>query len=683
MWVYQGENVGKYPVDADKVYTVSASGSDATAKVKDMGINGYKLKGNSVTSVINGKPGSAVATLTGIPALTGDGVTVELFMDSTDAKQINDIVVTVPLLMKVAASTTARVTLSAESDITRIPGFGSVYVTKDEDLFDTLRGYEVDDYVLVNATYSITESRFLVDGVDDPQIIEGNITAVKKNSGGNVTEITLNGSPYKAAAVASTGVTGAAVNADKDATLWLDANGYVIHAKAATATTENFLYVVDSYQTLSDGKIVPMAKGIKTNGEEIITETASLATSGTLYKVTSTSNGVWTLAALAAGDTETASGATTATANKYVALTDTKEIKSSDRALTVVNSGDGTDGFVNYYATNVVFVYADTTNKTATVKTGVQSVGSISNSGGSDALAVIEANSSSDSTAVVKMVILMGNVATNANSDDLVYVKDATKTGHVALYNKNTEKYENVDTYTVYINGEKVENFATNTDLATPGANKFYTAAESDSVADSYILTAHAATSGTAAVVSGQNMTAGFDNRLLTVATITNPVDATKAVITDLRSSADQDNIPITLSAKGLCEAQKTYGTLSLSVVYDSDKGEASHIYVLGQGSGYAITNNANSANTITGIGSTAKFAITSVPTNAKAGDTVTVEVTMTVEAVASAKVNVMNSSDVLCTVTFAPDATIDATATATFTMPAGNVTLTLAKPAS
>ena len=612
-WSLKNVTIGTYGVKADKVYTAAADGSTADAKVKNMGLKGYTLKNGSITTVVNGKPGTVVTSLADIAALTGNGTVVEVFFSDDTADQITDVVVIYTELAQVASVTSTKVNLTTKTATVT----GALTIDDEGNCFAAVSGLKKDDYVLVVPVYDDVTAKYEAASISIPETVSGNITAVAKNSDGTTNKsVTIGGVAYNAAANATTDVTTATVNTTVESTLWLDSYGYAIYAKATAQATKNFLYVLDAYQTLKEGKIVSMAKGILTDGTEVDVETASLAEDCKLYPVTNTDNDVYTLGSAITASTDTATGSDLAEAKKVVKLKANASIKSSDQALTAAIQDD-TNYFTNYYAKDVAFIFVNTSTKTATVKTGVQSVSSLPTT----AYAVVEANSSTDATPVVKMVILVDGIAATVDNTTLLYFNSNTSTGTVALENKVTGKYDTVPTYDAYMNGEKIS-VATSSTVASAGG--YYTYAVSDSNG-SYVLSAYNTTTGTDGTVVKVNkaVTSTFDGRLLTIDGVT--VNASDAVIVDIRSAANQAAKPVVTTAAGLCDAKSMYKDLNLSVIYDGKTGVASHIYIVSVGSGYTIT-----AATITSVEG---YSVSTDKTTANGGDTVTVTVSATAAA--------------------------------------------------
>ena len=558
-WTYKNKNIGTFGKTADMVFTGAVAGINNTAKANAMGLKGYTIA-SGVKPATNGVPaGSAITSVDDIAALTGNGVKVEVFLSDTTANKVEAVVVTKTDLMKVAAITSTKITLTGVTNAVT----SSLIVDKDNANFASLSAMKKGDYVL--AVPVKVSSAYILSAIATPETVTGKITATTVVSG-STTGLTVNGTAYPVAAVAGSDVTGATANATVESTLWLDSYGNVIYVENATAAaTKNFLFVLSTYQTLTDGKIVSMAKGVLTNGEIVDVPYTGTAADCTLYAVSSVTNGVYTLTAATAGTS----------VNTYVALKNNGTIKASDRALNTNSAATAT----NYFSSKVVFVYVDTTNKTVVVKNGVQSVNPIVAANSTDAVAVLEKNSATDNTPVVTMVILKSNVSTTATSDNLLYVADNTAVGSVTVDNKATGKQEVINTYVGYKNGEKVTFASKN---APASAKTFYTYAETEATGAYVLSAAYTATTGATAVKADEAVSSVFDNRIATIDSVA--MDISGAQIVDLRSAADQASAPIVATAEGIADATTAYASLNVSVVYDANTGIASLVYIVANG---------------------------------------------------------------------------------------------------
>ena len=664
-WANGKTDIGTYSSSADFTYTADCtSGASKTALERelrnydfsklaaaDVFTNG-KAEGSSTTA------GSAtIKSASDLAAKTGNGLLVEVYANND--RVVTAVVVVETELMQISRINTSNKTVSLKKVV---GSYNVTNVDEDNGCYATLSGMKADDYVLVVPVYDAVADNYKVASVSEPTMTTGKITAVTTSGGVNKT-ITMNGEAYSIAKIAGTDLTGATPNTTNDYTLWLDSYGYAIYTDAVATSSRNIAFVVDTYQTLTGGKIVNMASVVWSDGTTAAIQVAGTTpTAGKAYTYTRTGNEYTLTEATAASG---ASGAQEATVNKTVALKTDGVIKAADRRLSNATQTSSSDYFNNYYANDVVFIYYNTTAKTVTVKEGIQDVYAIP----AGSYAIVETNSAKDSTPVVSAVVIMG-AASYVDSNTLIYVSNNTVTGRVTLDNKTTGTQDIVPQYEAYVDGVK----QTITTSSTVDANSFYSYSVSEENG-SWILVKYTATTGTA-VQANQAATQPFNNRIITVNGV--EMDISGAVVVDLRAGSEKDAKPVNEDAAGICSAINTYKNVNVSVIYDSTTGKASHVYLVSTGAGYTITNN----------GSTSpvnNLKITSAPTVAAAGAQVTVTVTAETTAPTAKTMQLKNGSTVLAEFAVTNTAsTGDASVTysVSFTMPASDVTLTLAEKA-
>ncbi len=657
-WNYKTE-IGKYASEADYTYTAAAAGSTYSAKIKDMGIKDFTMSGGSVTPVINGKAGTAVTNVNGVVDLTGNGTIVKLYVDKDNIKVITDIVVIKTELAEVSSVTATKVTLTSKTASVN----GSYTIKDDEDCFAAASKFAAKDYVLVVPVYD-SGSTYNVTSIVAAESVTGNITAFQKESGtSNNKNITVDGTVYTVAAVAGDDVKLAAVNHTTTATVWLDTYGNAIFAKATAAATKDFLYVAKVYLGQgSNSELVNKVRGVLTDGTAVDVEYDGItANANTLYAILDTDNDVYTLKPFGTGTTPVASIAANdqADVKEVVALTNGGSIKSSDKGLTLASTDDGTANhfyYGNYYASDVAFIYTNTTTKTVTVKTGVQAVSSIP----TGSVAIVEKNSATDATAVVTAVILVDGIATTVSTDTMLYVNSGTATGAVSKANSVTGKSDTIPTYTAYLNGDKI----TVDTSKSPLTQGFYTYATSESNG-SYVLAPYtsAGTDGTA-VKTDKAIDVTFDKRLITVDGVV--MDISSAKIVDLRSPNAQATDSITLTAAGVCEAKATYGTLNVSALYAGKTGVVDVLYIVSNAAGYAVT----APTSVVAAAPKGAYSATVSATTALSGTTITVTITMNTAPTAgtdTVKLTGVTGGTAATGVTFASTDTVGATKTITY----------------
>ena len=621
VWTLKGVQIGAYAktpafsTTADMNYTAGIASLTASLNGKSFA----SLTKNNV--YYNNKPEgasgtSAIASVADLAAKTGNGTKVDVYTDSADATKIVNVSITKTDLVKVAAVNTANKSVTLTT-VSKTPVQGSYTVTDlaSSKLYAALKDLAVDTLVVVTPAWNGTN--YSVAAVAMPKTVSGYITTVNTATG----TISLDGKGYDIAAAQTAAVDAAAPSGTVQATLVLDTYGYIVHSTTATVATKNYMYVIDAYSTLANSKIVPMAKGVLTDGTIVDVVNDGTNTLG-IKKISAITNDIYTLASDTAG---TPAGAAIAPVKTLVALDEKGVINAYDKYLTRI-AQDDTDAtanyYTNYYSTNVKFVYINTTAKTATVKSGVQAVASIP----VGSFAVVERNSATDATPVVTAVYLVDGVAATVDSTSLLYFPASTTIGTSVLKNSSTGKYETFNLFKAYINGAPVDGGVATTATSVT-ADGFYSYAKSDTTG-AYVLSPYTLTTGTSAVISNKPITATFSNSLITVNG--KVIDISGAVFADVRTSAEQATKSVILNAAGVCAGDAAYG-LNVSVVYNTTTGKAATVYVT-PSDGVALA-----ATTVNGNGLT----VTATPDKAVAsvGETVTFTVTVTGTAAAAGTV--------------------------------------------
>ncbi|PKM74382.1 MAG: hypothetical protein CVU91_00515 [Firmicutes bacterium HGW-Firmicutes-16] len=591
IWVLKGTEIGQYAVNSTLTYTSSKTDTNGVAEVTKA-LKGFTVQAGAKITV-NGNTGAAVALnattfAAQIAALTGNGTEVQISVDNDNAKLITGVAVIKTDLAKVSSVGTKSVVLADKSAVSPIQG--TYTIKSDDDCYDAVKGLAVDDYVLVTPVW-VSGTTYSVAKVAIPTQVTGYISTCSKNPNTQLVSVTLNSKAYvESAAKTSDIVSTISTSSTVGATLWIDSYGYAVHVKAASVSATAYIFVLDAYQSLVSNQIVNMAKGILTDGTLVDVEVDGVAAvDGTLYGAT-VSNDVYTLATASAHTTGT--GLAAVTANKYVALKAGEKIESSDKTLAdvlqsfVITPTTYTTTFTNYYSTSVKFIYVNTTSKTATVKTGVQSVSALP----TNSYAIIEAKSSTNTTPVVSAVIFVDGIAATVASDALLFFPKKDAVASTLLLDSSTNKTVSYPVYVAYKNGEQVL-VPTKSNIAANAT--YYAYATNDNVAGAYILGSapYSATTATTSNFAGM-VTGSFSDTLIslynaTPATLSN-IDISSAKIVDVRLDEDKDLYPVTETAAGICEAAND--NLTLSIVYNADTGAASLVYVLGRGVGFALT---------------------------------------------------------------------------------------------
>lgn len=477
-WAYKNVTIDKFAKAADFSFTAAPSGDTAKDKVKDLGLDGYKVYGGTNVTVNDKSLGanyfnnktmadavkandSSVAKK--LVDLTGNGVVVEVYVDENNADIISDIVVIRTQLMEVNTVSSKTITLKQLDEVGNntdsvLSGkyFKAVSSVKDDDdAFADLKSAKSGDYML--ATYTADGSSWSVDSTKAPTVVTGALTAITRNNSNEVNGITVGGTAYKLAAIRDDdfdSLNAANISATKkDVTLYLDAYGYATYIKDA-GTSTNFMVLGDTYSSLVNGKLVTTLTGWDMKGAEISinigTVSGPVAQYGDIIKYVSTSNNN--------ADYQVVSGSYTSGNKGYLNVNTGIEIKAG---ATVVTADGGTKYAVASGVKTIFVDYNDnsTTVKSVYVKNGVANVipselaKTGNNNHGSTAAQMYLNKDGAVEAIVVK------TTSSDAVSDKVLYIESV----------KGDSVVDGVRTYTyhVWVNG--AEEDYTSTDNLTAG----------------------------------------------------------------------------------------------------------------------------------------------------------------------------------------------------------------------
>jgi len=579
VWTLKGVEIGAYATSASILITEdknSATGKQDLAKTLkgfSFANTGTAASPSTLTVSKNGNTVSGTTTFTGgtavdstvintIAGLTGNGIKVEIFVDKDNVKVITGIsVIKTDLTVVKAVNTTSKTINLVTFGIGGVQGSYTVKASDNEVLYESLKGLPIDTPVLVTPNYDSVSMTYGAVSAKVPTIVTGKVTATSGTPGA-VDGMTVNGTAYDVAAIHSADTVSATVDTRNDATILLDAYGYVVHFKGSTAATANAAVILDLYNALVDNRVIPMAKIVLNDGtvtDVAIASGGKTAQIGDFYKVTADGS-AYKFEAHTPGTT----------AGTHVVLKDTGKIDASDRAL---DTDATTSGATNYYAPNVKFIFVSTASKTATVKDGVQSVPSISSSGDKLSVAVIGTTTATGATPVVTAVYIVDGVAASTDINSIVYFKSGSAVGSTTVKNAAGNDVP-VTLYNGYINGELVKNMPV---FGSPADNSFFVFAKNANGSYTIGTNYNATTAGATAVQVNKTVEAAALGRYITVNSV--QIDAGAALIVDTRSSADKIAQPIDASLFGLMSALQTK-TVNVSVVYNATTGNAAVVYI-------------------------------------------------------------------------------------------------------
>ena len=446
-WSFKGVTIGSYAGAATIVYTDEMEDADVQADLEDY--NNYNDASAKVKLYKNGHAETDMTvTAAAVADLTGNGTIVEIYVTDNGMTKI---VVKEAVVGKVTAVSAKNETISIATEASAAGTFGASATALTTD-----KGYgtfEKDDMVLVYA-YNTTSNSVASATVTDVvalTTVEG-IASVKNTAKDT---ITVDGTPYTAAeAIASAyNVDSFGVSSKYDATLYLDPYGYIVYAESGTAVNnDKAVLVLKAYNGLNeDGAVVPMIKGVTSNGEVVTWETdqsySSAAGNGLVRKYNET-DGVYDLITFGSTISKTAGKIDDA----QTVLVSSATINENDKTITV-------DSEKLYFKSDVKFIFSNSDKYT--VRDGVQEVNS------ADIWVVIDVVNDVPYVSTVFVKAAAGNTTTSEN--DIVFVDASSKTANGYSLTDKDGKVQTYDTYDAYIAGEKLDLFYTKDNVTTDG----------------------------------------------------------------------------------------------------------------------------------------------------------------------------------------------------------------------
>ena len=382
------------------------------------------------------------------------------------------------------------------------------------------------------------------------------VTGILSSVNTSKNTVTVAGTTYNMASTAWNDA--ATASAKYDATLYLDANGYVVYVKsgAAATTSDKAVAVLKSYQSLNkDGQIVYMIKGVTSNGETVEWEVEKVGNTAIDATTDVSANTVYTYAdaddngayeLTAADNVVTALGTSTASASKTVDL-GSKTVAATAKSMTATDTA--------YFDSNVKFILVN--DGKAVVRDGVQKVSASATMFATEVL-------KGGKYYITAVYVLAAAPSSAAATSDIVFV--GAPNGTTSVLDKSDNKAKTFLTYEAYINGEEVANF-----YAATGNSKGFYYAKVDEDTGAYVLTgnAYAATEGKISVAADKAVTATAGN-IITAGG--NDYDLSNATIVDLYAGADISSVADIDTNKNLV---KVY------VMFDADTAAASYVYVV------------------------------------------------------------------------------------------------------
>ena len=272
-WSYNG-TIGKY---ANKTPVLTYTDGFTKKEVKNLTDAGYSFTANAASIYVNGTANAGMSVVdsttandTNVANREYHGNVIELYATGTDKKVIDLVVVKQGYFTEVSNVNTKAdpktVTLTVYNPFVSDNTAPTVTISdnkqKSDDMYDKIvASYEKGDYLITYFTgANVAGAPF---ALADVKTVSGNVSAQSSIDAGHNGTITLDGTKYTFATGYfqdnNTNFGTSAVNKDtfgyslgKDATLYLDENGFVIGAVSSVVST-NYLYVLGSEAKVETG----------------------------------------------------------------------------------------------------------------------------------------------------------------------------------------------------------------------------------------------------------------------------------------------------------------------------------------------------------------------------------------------------------------------------------------------
>lgn len=481
-WTYKSSEIGKYADGADGEWTAkvtnkalyNAAGSDAydnyhwtVYRNGSLVAQDYTGMNNNVAQYghngrdyafgqTNGGQGRSKTSSDRV-LTSGEGVLTQVFVDNTDKTAVLTLVDTgVAKVTKVTEDSTKgnyEVTVSFKTKVQKWNGSNNSYVALTPDTkFTTDVKFAKDDVVVYNASASSNE----IEAMAVAKTVAGKVSAQKDGDYTSIdgTKYTYNYA-YTGAALIANGIYNIEDSVigdpdiDKDATLYLDANGYVVAFEGKTSSAEDYLFVKGLDSAFGDVS----AKVVFYDGTQKTVDLDQVNNADATYQVLQNGNVTSnvttdTVYKFSAGSSDY--DLTSVPQNKLVTVTaGNAKISSKTPSIVTVNANNHQETTVATADSQTVYVDVKN-NKTWT---GYKNV-----SNKNDANVAIVLNKDN----VAEIVFIYGNFSSSANDDDFVILK-GTGFETVKDANKKTA-YRFTDAYDIHGNQIK-DLYAANDDV--------------------------------------------------------------------------------------------------------------------------------------------------------------------------------------------------------------------------
>ena len=284
-WTYKDAEISTYTSSPTYTFTKRTSTSSMTTA-----LNGQTYSAASILHQ-NGNAGATATTAADIAVLTGNGKVVDVYtytgvVGGVPTSCIGSVVVKEYQLFEVTSKLTSGVIFKSVSTNTypRI----EISTDKNKDFYDAVKDLAVGDYFMLAIKDGSSTD---VVGTSTFTTVTGAYTG--KDDSGDDTKFTIGGTVYTAAAP---GTYNAAkldtMGATTEYTVYLDANGYLVYAKANNVVTKQNAILLG---TGADGDAakgyIPTAKLLLANGKTKLAQVSRVTTgNGTTLSTLLTAN---------------------------------------------------------------------------------------------------------------------------------------------------------------------------------------------------------------------------------------------------------------------------------------------------------------------------------------------------------------------------------------------------------
>jgi len=359
----RGLEIGLYPEDAVVTFTAHQSTDSVRAAINQYAVRPATVNGVTagVTAFVNGTTAltGGGADISGnlaanISALTGNGVLVEIFVnsDTNEIYRVTAIRTDISEVTRINAARTsftlAVITPDGDGGI-RSAGYGSATSLVVDDLsplFDTVRELNLGAKILVSPSFRDVANGE-VGALAIPETVTGRLSSSSAmvNFENNTGSLTVDGTVYRRARIVTLGAESARMTApDQTVTLVLDEYGFIVDTETTGISTRQLVFVTAVGQGLSGNMIRPLVRGRYPDGTEVDVVLTGAAASdappvlGSIIRITGTGNNVnW--ADAFEGDVQDTINATSSSIQAMVASLESRTTQIAANQSTLMVGG--------------------------------------------------------------------------------------------------------------------------------------------------------------------------------------------------------------------------------------------------------------------------------------------------------------------------------------------------------